>query len=410
MANFEAMALKYLTEGAMDMIPELRTDYFTERYNKLYTLVLEYFDANKKLPTATELKAIVEARAPASVKAQFIATVEMLDRIDLTNTSTDVIINELRELKILREVDNQMQALVEAQRDKDTAKVKQLLNKLNEKINLKGIKVTDLDTVKDMEDTHTICRSFLPKEQEQEILGGGFTALTVLSADTGAGKSVALQGTAVNNFLDGKNVLYISLELDKKVVYNRMLSQLASVEFTKINGKTLNDEEKKRCEQAHKEFFHKRDNYLRIIDDPMTDKELISLISVYAQLHKVDVIIIDYLQLVSSESSGEDWRMLSNLSKKLHQLTRLHSVNIVTAAQIKSEGKKKGSIIPIINARGSSEIKFSSSQFIHFERDFDADHVVMFTIKNRIHKPTHLVLKDMFQFMRFESTDIILEE
>jgi hypothetical protein len=195
MANFEAIALKYLVTGGMDIIPELHPDLFTDRYKKLYTLCLEYFDTHKHLPNLVELRAVVEAKAPTSARPQFIATVEGLDRLDTDGVDISTTITQLRDLKVLREVDEQITSLVEAQRDKDSTKVRQLLNKLSEKVNLRGVKVTDLADAKDDVDDHAIVHSYLGKEYDH--LTSGHTGLVIYGSKSGGGKSIALLQTAV---------------------------------------------------------------------------------------------------------------------------------------------------------------------------------------------------------------------
>lgn len=404
------MALKHLLTGDLMMLPELHPDLFTKQYNKIYLLCLDFFDNNKKLPSIPELQAIIESKAPNHVKPQYLATVDLLKKLDTTGTSSEVIINELRDQKILREVDSQIAELVEAQRDKDAKKVQLTLNRLTEKVNLKGVKVTDLADAKDSKEEHVIVRSFLQEELE-DFLGGGHSGLTVYSAKSGGGKSIALLQTAINNYRAGKNVLFVSLELPKSVLYKRLLSNLTEIDFKLINTDTLTNEERVLCSQAHNEFFGKHNkNWFKIVDDSISDAELLNLIAVQCQLNNLDVVCLDYLQLVELDGFGDDWRSLAALCKKLHRLTRKYNVCVVTAAQINTEGKEKGKLMPKISARGSKEIEFSSSQFLHFDMDPDMGSLILFQKKNRIAQPKHMVLDSKFQYMKIEGTDVVLED
>lgn len=759
MANFEAMALKHLISGNLSMLPELHPDLFTKQYSKLYLLCLDFFDSNKKLPGLSELQAVVEAKAPTAVRPQYLATVELIKNLDVTHIDSEIVLNELRDQKVLREVDTQISELVEAQRDKDAGKVKVILNKLTEKVNLKGIKITDLADAKDSEETHNIVRSFLEPEFE-DVLGGGHTGLTVYSAKSGGGKAlmddtlipttkgkvriadlqigdfvygrqgqptkvigvfpqgvrptyrvtlidgrsiladaehiwtvidhngkeldkttsdlladglckmwydkrynsyqrshkyylplcspvqysaksytippyvfgailgdggtstgwitytsgdpelinfikhdvgddavvtsrqreysygitkcptyleyiqdnnlivkssgkyipeeylqgsvdqrelllqglldtdgyvsstnsriefttvserlalgvaelvrslggvcttakklksgyrnrdgiyvecqpvyrlnirfyvdspirpfrlsrkahkyknsnkrksiaitsidyisdmkctcikvdaedhlfiagdyivthntIALLQTAINNYRAGKNVLFVSLELPRAVLYKRLLSNITGIDFKLINTNLLTPEEREACTKAHEEFFSSNNqNWFKIVDDSISDSELLNLIAVQSQLNNVEVVCVDYLQLVELDGFGDDWRALSSLCKKLHRLTRKYNVCVITAAQINTEGKEKGKLMPKITARGSKEIEFSSSQFIHFDVEPDMGAVIMFQKKNRISAPKHMVLDVEFKYMRIHGTDVILEE
>jgi len=408
--NFEALAIKALLENKAEILPDLRHELFTDKYAKFYTLCLEFFDSNHKLPNFTEMEALVDSRAPTAVKAHYHAILKNLQGIN-EETSTAIILNELRDLSTLRSVDGEILNLVEAARQKDSKEVQLLLNKLNQKINLKGIKMHEMSDARNHTEEHSIVRSFLDKESEDIFLGSGHTGLTVISAVPGGGKSVALLQAAINNYRDGKNVLFVTLELPRSVLYARLISNLASVNFNAVLRKTYTPEEKARMDAAHDEFFNPDNpNQFKIIDDSITDAELVNLIAVQSQLQGLDVCIIDYLQLIEIGGFGQDgWEGLSKLCKRLHKLTRSHNVCIITATQVNVDGKSKGSIMPNISSRGSKEIEFSSSQFLHLDIDEATGGLIMYTKKNRINEPMHLVLEKDFQYMRITSTGIGLE-
>ena len=142
------------------------------------------------------------------------------------------------------------------------------------------------------------------------------------------------------------------------------MSSVSGIEFGKILNNTLTPAEQKELDKIHNEMFNPNNtNYFKIIDETIDDLQLLNIIAVEAQLRQLDVVVLDYIQLVEINSSGDDWRGLSHLAKKLHKLTRTYGVTVITAAQINSEGKEKGTIMPKITARGSRELEFSSSQF-----------------------------------------------
>lgn len=221
--------------------------------------------------------------------------------------------------------------------------------------------------------------------------------------------TIALGQTALNNYKDGKNVFFISLELSRKVLYNRFISAESGVDFSIINDRRQTPEQQKLIDDAHKALFDPNNkNKFLIIDDDITDGELINLISVEAQINNIDVFIIDYLQLVEPDGFGDEWKSLTKLCKRLHKLTKQYNIAIISASQVNEEGTEKGSIMPKISSRGSKEVKFSSSQFIHFAKDRETGMLNMFQMKNRIAKPRHLILSPMFENMKMESTGVEL--
>lgn len=408
MKSFEAYAIKALLDGRLDIVAGLKSDYFTDKYKRIYMLCLEFFEQHKKLPSSDELIAIIEVKAPVQVKSVYQALVTGLQNIE-DSPDIAVILSGLTEQHVLRNVDSDIEELVLASRDRDVTKVKNLLNKLNNQVNLNGIEIMDIADVKDMTDDHPTARSFLPKDHEDEFLGGGHTGLTIISGGTGGGKTVALLQAAANNYLDGKNVLFITLELPKSVLYKRLMSSVSGIEFGKILNNTLTPDEQKELDKIHNEMFNPNNtNYFKIIDETIDDLQLLNIIAVEAQLRQLDVVVLDYIQLVEINSSGDDWRGLSHLAKKLHKLTRTYGVTVITAAQINSEGKEKGTIMPKITARGSRELEFSSSQFLHLEPEPESGGLIMFSKKNRMAECKHLILEKDFKHMRIESTGLAL--
>lgn len=407
--NFEQLALKALLEGHVGLVSQLRIEYFTKGNIKIYEKLLEFFSEQKRLPSYDELTSIISVKAPPAVAPQFVAIVHSIKTMETSFIDTELIAQELKEAYTIREVDKEIVDLVEANKTKDTKEVKRLLNLLNEKVNLNGIRVKDLADVKDEDETHTLVRSFLDKEAEFEFLGGGHTGLTVYSAESGGGKSIALGQTALNNYKDGKNVMFISLELSRKVMYNRLIAAESGVDFSIINDRRQTPEQQKLLDDAHKELFDpKNENKFLIIDDDITDNELINLIAVEAQVNKIDVFILDYLQLVEPDGLGDEWKSLTKLCKKLHKLTKQYDIAIISASQVNEEGLEKGTILPKISSRGSKEVKFSSSQFIHFAKDRESGMLNMFQLKNRIAKTRHLILQPEFAHMKMVSTGVEL--
>lgn len=408
MYNFEAMAIKALMAGKSEIIPDLSHEYFTDKYVRIYTLCLEFFEDNKKLPSYSELSAIIDAKAPVAVKGAYQAILKNIDSIP-ENAEPQVILSELRNLTTLRKVDEDIEALTMAAKDKDITQVQLLLNKLHSKVNLRGIVVSDMADAKNSNDSHTMVRSFLDKESEDTFLGGGCSGLSIISAVSGGGKSVALLKAAINNYRDGKNVLLATLELPKAVMYQRLISNISGVEFGRIVKKLVTPEEQALMDKAHDEFFNPANpNYFKIVDDSINDAELINLIAVEAQLNGLDVVILDYIQLVELGGNGDEWRGLSSLAKKLHKLTRTHGVTIITASQVNVEGKIKGTILPNITTRGSRELEFSSTQFVHLDLEPETNGLVMYTKKNRLAECRHVVLEKDFAHMDIRSTGMAL--
>ena len=148
---------------------------------------------------------------------------------------------------------------------------------------------------------------------------------------------------------------------------------------------------------------------------PVDTDELLNIIKVEKQLHEIDIVVIDYLALVSPSKydRGEGWVTISNLVKKLHKYTMQENVVIVTASQVNEVKKAKDGVEPEITTRGSNEIEFSATQMYYMEKvensdDLDTIPLQLFQIKNRLAKKVHSVVDGDFGTMKVTDNGIRL--
>jgi len=408
--SYEAVVIKKLLEGEVLLIQELSPPMFTKRVGKIYELILIYFGKHNKLPTAELLKAEIELRAPTSIRETFKAKV---DAIMLASSTIDTMlaVESLREAAILREVDERIDDIIDAQRDKDAKTVKELIGEVYESLSVSSVHVKDYAEAFDEDDGFTVVPSGLG-ESFDELIGGGFTGLTLLGALSGGLKSVWLQNSAVASLEADKKVLFLSLELSGRVLGNRVKSQLSGVPFSRINTGKLSPGDNGLITTAEKKLDGKT---FRIITDPIDTDGLVNIITVEHQVHGVDVFYIDYINLVSpsAKESGESWKVLSTIVKRLHRLTMQLGVTIVTATQVNIQKRASEAEPPELTTRGSQELLFSASQFFFLHQledavDGEEDFRVAFTMKNRIAAARHVLVRANPSIMTLEATDTLV--
>lgn len=410
MVSFEYIAINKLLQGNVELIPELSIPYFSGKTQKLFTLVLEYYSENSSLPNAEILKATINTRAPVAVRSGFLAIVDAISQTD-TSISDEILVSSLKETFVLRNVDNKIEELLDAQREKDASKVKSLLSGLLESLSVQNVKIGDFVDEIDKDDHFTVTPSGLGAEYD-ELIGGGFSGVTVVTAKSGHGKSILLQQCAIESFLAGKNILYLSLELSGKVLGNRVKSYLSGIPFGTINANKLTSDETKLIQQVMEKTFKDKKNKWRVSTSPVDTDELLNIIKVEKQLHDIDVVIIDYLALVSPSKydRGEGWVTMANLVKRLHKYTMQENVVIVTASQINEVKKAKDGLEPEISTRGSKEIEFSATQMYYMEKlaseDPESAQMQLFQIKNRLAKKTHSIVNGEFSTMKVTDTGV----
>jgi len=413
MASFETTALSKLLHGEVELIADIHKQYFSGNNQKLYTLIIEYYGENLALPSADALKSLINVRAPVTVRGGFSALVDAAMKADIS-TSSDIVIKSLKEAFVLRNVDIQMEELIGAQRNKDAQKVKGILSGLLEDISIQKVKISSFIDAIEEDDHFAVTPSGLGEEYD-ELLGGGFSGLTIVTAGSGGGKSILLGQCAVESYKEGKNVLYLSLELSNKVLGNRTKSYTSGVNFGKINTNKTTEEEKQLIEDAMGDVFKETNtNVWRTTDNPIDVDELLNIIKVEHQLYNIDVVVIDYLALVSPAKSdrGESYTATMMLVRALHTMTKELGIVIVTASQVNEVSKAKDGMIPVIKTRGSQELEFSATQLLYIDRtesdDPDTQPLSVYMIKNRLAAPVHAVLEGDFRVMKMVDTGIRL--
>lgn len=125
---------------------------------------------------------------------------------------------------------------------------------------------------------------------------------------------------ARNLLICNKTIAYFSLESSKELIFDRLLSMESQVPYIKILNNDLSDEETKSIERAKDRIY----KYKLCIDEtPHISIEHIE--NIVAQLGNVDLIMIDYVQLMKRISVLDDpieqniilWHRLKKTAKKL---------------------------------------------------------------------------------------------
>jgi replicative DNA helicase len=177
-----------------------------------------------------------------------------------------------------------------------------------------------------------------------EDLGGGFpreTLVTVLGGSN-AGKSIFCNSLGCSALRAGFKVLHINLEGTRDEVVYRYLSNLANVEFKKIEENTLSEFERTRVEEA----VAKHDANLKIrnmLNFGVTIEDVIAYCRECFKSFQFDVIIVDYGQLLKTKQKGADkgFDRQTEAYRGLDSLSKEFSCVVVSPAQSTREGMKK---------------------------------------------------------------------
>ena len=172
---------------------------------------------------------------------------------------------------------------------------------------------------------------------------GGLKAgeLDIVIAGSNEGKSVFLINVAKHLYLQGKNILYFSIELPKDQIIRRFISLAANINIDRFRDGILTQDENTRFMNTM-QAFKQRENIFYIVDNPTCNADTIA--AKYEEIsakHKIDLILIDYLGIMRpKKSTGQKWEELGNIALDVRHLARTFKIPVLTAMQVKSEAVK----------------------------------------------------------------------
>ena len=171
---------------------------------------------------------------------------------------------------------------------------------------------------------------------EFDYVTGGFhnTELTIVAGRPSDGKTAVTLQMALNAARAGKSVCFFSLEMSKEQLVNRMLSMESNVDSQKLRTGTLTDADW----DAVVEGIGTIGSSKLVIDDTpgISIMELRSKCRKVKLEHGLDLVMIDYLQLMSGSGKNGDNRQqeISEISRSLKALARELNAPVIALSQL----------------------------------------------------------------------------
>jgi replicative DNA helicase len=199
-----------------------------------------------------------------------------------------------------------------------------------------------------------------------KILGGFQNSdLIILAGRPSMGKTALALSLARNAAKEyKKTVAFFSIEMSSLQLVVRLISAEAKIDQQKIRTGKINDKE---LRQIVKTLGKLSETNMIIDDSPMlTISELRAKCRRLKIEHKIDMVILDYLQLMMPPKAESREREISILSRSLKQLAKELNIPIMALAQLNRSVETRSDKRPIL-----SDLRESGS----IEQDAD---VVMF--------------------------------
>jgi len=182
-------------------------------------------------------------------------------------------------------------------------------------------------------------------EYLNKITKGGIIkkTMTILMSPTGVGKSLALCHIAASTLLQGKNVLYITLEMSEEKIAERIDANLLNVDIKDFASlpKTIFD-------TKINSLSKKTQGTLIIKEYPTASAHSGHFNSLLNELYlkksfKPDLLVIDYMNICSSSRykgnmSVNSYSYVKSIAEELRGLAVEHNVPLITATQVNRSG------------------------------------------------------------------------
>lgn len=251
---------------------------------------------------------------------------------------------------------------------------------------------------------------------DRVITGLNRSDLILLAARPGMGKtSFALNIARYVACTAKKTVAFFSLEMSKEQLASRLLSAEALIEGTKLRIGKLNDEEWDRLIPAS-DILGKSELYL----DDSPGITITEMKSKLRRMRKLDLVIIDYLQLMGSGRRIDNRvQEISEITRNLKILAKEMNVPVITLSQLSRASEQRTDHRPqLSDLRDSGSIEQDADivLFLYREGYYDkneddspqgADHNSgeCIVAKNRHGEARTVKMHWQGEFMRFTGTE-----
>ena len=381
-AEINALGCAFLSKEALDKVcEELTSDMFYEKKHKAIYDAL-FVLRNKDVPLdLTTISNELENEGNLSIAGGIDYLTEILEAV-ATPANIDHYINIIYEKYILRTLINKSSTIIEECYDEqgDVVGIVENAEKSILAVNadrmVKDIKRIPVILVKSQEQ-----REFLAKnggevtgiptgfyDLDAKTTGLHENELIIIAGRPGMGKSAIAINMATNMAINAKKtVALFNLEMGAVQINNRMISSVGQIDSIKLRTGRMDTTDWKKFNEAYSLLAETK---LFIDDTPgITVSEIRSKCRRLKNSPSgLDVIIIDYLQLISSSSKYQGNRVseVSEVSRDLKKLAMELEVPVIALAQLSRSVEAREDKRPIM-----SDLKESGS----IEQDAD---IVMF--------------------------------
>ena len=337
-------------EYSRKVIPFIKEEYFQDGVEKvLFKTIWEYAEKYKKNPTIDILS--IEVQEIALNEEQYKSSISYLSDLISTPTDLDWLVDHTeqwcKDRAIYNAILNGIHIIDGKEKDKSPDALPSILS---EALAVSFDKHVGHDYMEQSEDRYDFYHSVeekIPFDLDffNRITKGGLPnkTLNIALAGTGVGKSLFMCHVAASTLIQGKNVLYITLEMAEEKIAERIDANLMNVTMD-----DLHDLPKHMYEDKFGRIQKKTEGNLIVKEYPTASAHCGHFRALFNELHlkkdfKPDIVFIDYINICASSrfkygSNVNSYTYIKGIAEEMRGLAVEYNIPIVSATQTTRQG------------------------------------------------------------------------
>lgn len=214
---------------------------------------------------------------------------------------------------------------------------------------------------------------------------GGFRQgdLYILGAGTGRGKSVCGINIASFAASRGSRVLYCTLEMNHDVITRRILTSYSRISSDLIETGELTEDQLGRLTHAASEVKQACSNLTIVYQRGLTLYQLGAIVRQVAKSSGIDLVIVDYLQLLRTDATYSREREVAQISSSLVTIAGINNVPILALSQLNETGQIRESRAIGHDAAGVLRIDYDPEVDQNWDKNTDDVPATIRVLKHR---------------------------
>jgi len=436
--NLDSKILNWMMKGIQEIAlvyralePQLLSEASEENYEEIFNVIAKYFQKYKTPPSYEVLVTLVSFNSKQTLKE--------IKKDECLDSEIGFYLDEFKNLFNIRLAESLSEAIVDSGENTTNinSRLKDTLSKV-ERLNRNA--VFSEGSFSDSLDDRIANYNYI-RDNPNQISGvfSGFniideytfgikkSEMMVIAGATSSGKSLLMMNMGINAWLgsnnpmnfngqykkDGKNVVYVTLEMSKPQLEQRIDACMAKIKHRSIMRGRLTEFEVEEWKRSAK-FQRDYDKHFYVLDMPRGTKtiEIEAKLEHIMSKFEVDLLCVDYLGIMKSNKSyGSDWQDVGHIAEDLHELCRKKDIPLITAAQrkgrLRAVGKNKPENIEDSEEIGRSKMVGDNANIILLIENRNEEHMrddmIVHVTKNRDGAKGKISLLKEFEYSKISN-------